>query len=81
MHSNADKLLLLMVRVAGLEPAWPCDREILSLLRLPVPPHPRKDQASGLAGIGPRCRWFFLSYYDDLVVIYTAVEKRRQDGG
>lgn len=32
-----------MVRVAGLEPAWECSREILSLLRLPIPPHPRDD--------------------------------------
>ena len=27
-----------MVPRAGIEPAWPCDRRILSPLRLPIPP-------------------------------------------
>ena len=31
-----------MVRAAGLEPARPKGREILSLLRLPISPRPRK---------------------------------------
>ena len=30
-----------MVRAAGLEPARPCGRQILRLLRLPIPPRPR----------------------------------------
>lgn len=32
-----------MVRVAGLEPARPLSRKILSLVCLPIPPHPLKD--------------------------------------
>src|SRR6516165_5541831 len=46
-----------LVRTAGLEPALPCRKQILSLLRLPVSPRPRvrcschrpKPRASGLA--------------------------------
>ena len=29
-----------MVRVEGLEPPRPCGHQILSLARLPIPPHP-----------------------------------------
>ncbi len=28
-----------MVRMAGLEPAWPLSRQILSLMCIPIPPH------------------------------------------
>src|SRR5258708_33128940 len=37
----------------GIEPSWPCDRQILSLLRIPVPPPgpPRPPRPSR-----PRCR-------------------------
>ena len=34
------KGILLILRVAGLEPARSCPREILSLLCLPIPPYP-----------------------------------------
>ena len=35
-----EKGILLILRVAGLEPARSCPREILSLLCLPIPPYP-----------------------------------------
>lgn len=31
-----------MVRVVGLEPTRPCGHQILSLARLPIPPHPHR---------------------------------------
>ena len=39
-----------LVRVAGIEPACPCEREILSLLCLPISPH------SQLFGVPPGTR-------------------------
>ncbi len=30
---------LLLVPTKGIEPSRPCERQILSLLRLPIPPH------------------------------------------
>ncbi len=33
-----------MVRMAGIEPALPVGKQILSLLRLPVSPHPHRAQ-------------------------------------
>jgi hypothetical protein len=30
-----------MVREKGFEPLWPCGRQLLRLVRLPVPPLPR----------------------------------------
>lgn len=35
-----EKGISLILRVAGLEPARSCPREILSLLCLPIPPYP-----------------------------------------
>ena len=38
----------IVVRVAGLEPASPYGRKILSLVRLPISPHPHKSSAAWL---------------------------------
>ncbi len=42
-----------MVRMAGLEPALPSGKQILSLLRLPISPHPRTiaTQAHGATDV------------------------------
>ena len=37
-------LLLMMVPGAGIEPAWGCPRQILSLMRLPISPPGRGQQ-------------------------------------
>lgn len=37
-----------LVRTAGIEPALPTERQILSLLRLPIPPRPHPAHALGL---------------------------------
>ncbi len=45
---------MLMVLAAGLEPAQPCDRGILSPLRLPIPPREHIVKCriySGIAGL------------------------------
>lgn len=39
-----------LVRTAGLEPAQPWGRKILSLVRLPIPPRPHRRSGSGPAG-------------------------------
>jgi hypothetical protein len=36
----------------GIEPSWPCDRQILSLLRIPVPPPGRATVAAALPRAG-----------------------------
>ena len=41
-----EALYLLMVPVIGLEPIRCCQRQILSLLRLPIPPHRRVNDLS-----------------------------------
>ena len=37
-HGSLDNTLILLVPLAGLEPARPCGQQILSLSRLPIPP-------------------------------------------
>jgi hypothetical protein len=39
---------LFIVPGTGIEPAHPCERQILSLLRLPIPPPGRQ---------GCKCKW------------------------
>ena len=39
-HFHTLKFMKSLVRTAGLEPAWACAREILSLLCIPIPPRP-----------------------------------------
>ncbi len=48
-HSAANK----MVRMAGLEPALPEGKGILSPVRLPVSPHPRAEFPTGGGGRKP----------------------------
>ncbi len=44
MKNNSLKINELLVPRTGIEPALPCDNQILSLARLPIPP-------SGLIGL------------------------------
>jgi hypothetical protein len=42
-----------MVREKGFEPLWPCGRQLLRLVRLPVPPLPQRRAAITLTI--PKC--------------------------
>ena len=55
---DEDKL----VRVAGLEPAQPDGREILSLLCLPISPHPRFKMAVCVSTAETACQGWGLYY-------------------
>ena len=60
--------ILFLVPTKGIEPSHPCEWQILSLLRLPIPPHGQLSftfsgaailrYPSNLSKI--RCRYFFL---------------------
>ena len=59
-----------MVRTAGLEPAWPIGRQILSLLCIPIPPRPlsrniKHDNASVGRDLNDL---FFRSRFDNLTL-------------
>ena len=59
-----DKSLkVVLVLAAGLEPAQPCDRGILSPLRLPIPP---REQYSIFHAIWDIVRiiWFIQCFFD-----------------
>lgn len=53
-------LLFYMVPGAGIEPARPCDREILSLLCLPISPPGRVITAEFVADVFYHCLGIFL---------------------
>jgi putative transposase len=51
MVAEREKADLLVPR-EGIEPSWPCDRQILSLLRIPVPPPGRFAGTAALPRAG-----------------------------
>jgi hypothetical protein len=40
-RGESHELSKTVVREKGFEPLWPCGRQLLRLVRLPVPPLPR----------------------------------------
>ena len=62
---NLHKMKILCVPTKGIEPSHPCEWQILSLLRLPIPPHGQKLICAAILRYPSilskiRCRYFFL---------------------
>jgi hypothetical protein len=57
-----------LVPGTGIEPALPCENQILSLARLPIPP-------SGLKSVGCKCIYSFLYaqqiFFPEIIVFYA----------
>ena len=56
------RLLFVLVRVTGLEPAQPCDHKNLNLTRLPIPPHPHSGLSQTIRDYSTSygvCQMFF----------------------
>lgn len=64
-QKKSQRKNLRPVPTKGIEPSRPCERQILSLLRLPIPPHGQLLNWAAILHYPPnlskiRCRYFFL---------------------